>query len=115
MIKWLIAAVLIAGSVGFVWTAPWKDEVDSARAKISAAAQTLDDFTKGDCAEVGQVAGDNAKAAVNEITDEAPSSTTAKDAAKRQADQIAACIKRLPKTGAGWRDLEERLRAAANA
>lgn len=115
MLKWLIVAVLVAGSVGFVWTAPWKDEVDSVRAKVGAAASTLDAFTKGDCAEVGKVAGDNAKAAVNEITDTAPSNTDAKSAAKRQADQIAACIKRLPKTGAGWRDLEQQLRTAAGS
>ncbi len=113
MLKWLIVAVLVAGSVGFVWTAPWKDEVDSVRAKVSTAAKTLDSFTKGDCAQVGSVASDNVKAAVNEITDTAPSNTDAKAAAKRQADQIAACIERLPKTGAGWRDLEQRLRAAA--
>ena len=31
----------------------------------------------------------------------------------QQADQIAACIKRLPRTGAGWKDLERKLRQAA--
>ena len=42
MLKWLIVAALVAGSVGFVWTAPWKDEVDAVRAKVSAAATVLD-------------------------------------------------------------------------
>ncbi len=69
MIKWAIVAVLVAGSVGFIWTAPWKDEVDSVRAKVSAAASVINDATKGDCAKVGTVAGDNVKAAVRDITD----------------------------------------------
>jgi hypothetical protein len=113
MIKMAVIAVLVAGSVGFIWTAPWKDEVDSVRASISSAAKVIDTATSGDCAKVAAVAGDNVKSAVNEITDTAPSDTSAKTAAKRQADQIAACIKRLPKTGAGWRDLERKLRQAA--
>ncbi len=113
MIKWAIVAVLVAGSVGFIWTAPWKDEVDSVRAKVSAAASVINDATKGDCAKVGTVAGDNVKAAVRDITDKAPSNTDAKRAAKAQADQIAACLKRLPKSGSGWTALEQQLRQAA--
>lgn len=113
MIKWAIVAVLVAGSVGFIWTAPWKDEVDSVRATISAAASVIDRATKGDCAAVATVAGANVTSAVDSLSDRARSNTSAKDAAKRQADQIAACIRRLPRTGAGWKDLERRLRQAA--
>ena len=113
MLKWLIVAALVAGSVGFVWTAPWKDEVDAVRAKVSAAATVLDDLTKGDCADVAAVAGDNATLAVEQLVASAPQDVDAKAAARRQADQIAACIQRLPRSGAGWKNLEQQLRAAA--
>ena len=113
MIKWAIVAVLVAGSVGFIWTAPWKDEVDSVRQKIAAAAGVIDRSTGGDCAAVGDVAADNVRAAVRQINDRAPGDADARSAAKRQADQIGACIARLPRTGAGWRELERELRRAA--
>jgi hypothetical protein len=113
MIKWLIVAVLVAGSVGFIWTAPWKDEVDTVRARIGASARLLDDATGGDCTAVGTVAKRNVTSAVDDITNRAGSDADARAAARRQADQIAVCIERLPAVGGGWRGLERRLRQAA--
>ncbi len=134
MIKWLVIAVLVAGTFGVIWTAPWKDDVDtlvdSAQEKISAARGTLDVLdtsTGGDCKAVGTTAPENVTSAVDAIVGEVeknPEATfkgvvdgvsdpTVREVAKTQAAQIGECLKSAPKTGAGWLDLKKKLEAAA--
>lgn len=133
MIKWVVVALLVAGTFGVLWTAPWKDDVEKltndVQQKFDAARRTLgvlDDATGGDCAAVGKAAPGNVKDAVATIADEAKrnpdatvpgisgeSSTKVSEVAKRQAAQIGECISRLPTTGAGWADLKAQLEQAA--
>lgn len=134
MIKWIVIAVLVAGTFGFVWTAPWKDDVDrvvdSAQARIETARRTLDvldSATGGNCSAVGTAAPDNVTQAVDTITAEAEknpdaklrgvvdgvSEPTVREVARKQAAEIAACLKSAPRTGAGWVELRERLERAA--
>lgn len=133
MIKWIVIGLLVAGTFGVIWTAPWKDDVerltDDVQQKVSDARATLavlNDATTGDCEKVSQAAPSDVRDAVETIATEvkrnpnaktlAPSgqsALTARDVATRQADQIGECIKRLPKTGAGWADLQQKLEIAA--
>ncbi len=133
MIKWIVIGLLVAGTFGVIWTAPWKDDVerltDDVQQKVSDARATLavlNDATTGDCEKVSQAAPSDVRDAVETIATEvkrnpnaktlAPSgqsALTARDVATRQADQISECIKRLPKTGAGWADLQQKLEIAA--
>jgi len=135
LIKWVVIGLLVAGTFGVVWTAPWKDEVDrltgDVQQRFDAARRTLgvlDDATSGDCAAVGKAAPANVREAVETIAAEArtnpdtevpgvsgdPAGTVA-EVAGRQADLIGGCIARLPRTGAGWADLRTRLEQAAQA
>ena len=133
LIKWIVIGLLVAGTFGVFWTAPWKDDVerltqdveqklDTARATIGV----LDSSTGGDCKKVGQTAPGNVRDAVDTIAAEAKRHPNAKvpgasggppstvgEIAKRQATQIGDCIKRFPNTGAGWVDLKNKLERAA--
>ncbi len=133
LIKWLVIAVLVAGTFGVVWTAPWKDDVEhltnDVQQKLDTARATLgvlDSATGGDCKKVGQTAPGNVRDAVETIAGEAKRNPKAKvpgasgqspstvgEVAKRQATQIGDCIKRFPDTGAGWVDLKNKLELAA--
>jgi hypothetical protein len=134
VIKWIVIAVLVAGTLGIFWTAPWKDDVDrvveSTQAKIEAARRSLDvldSATGGTCSAVGTAAPDNVTQAVDAIAAEAEknpdaklrgvvdgvSEPTVREVARKQAAEIAACLKSAPRTGAGWVDLKERLERAA--
>ena len=133
MIKWLVIAVLVAGTFGIFWSAPWKDDVErvtnDVRQKLDTARATLgvlDSTTGGDCKKVGQTAPGNVRQAVDTIAAEAKrnpnaevpgasggSPATVGEIAKRQATQIGDCIKRFPNTGAGWVDLKNKLESAA--
>jgi hypothetical protein len=134
VIKWIVIAVLVAGTFGIVWSAPWKDDVeravDSVQTRIDAARRTLDVLdgaTGGDCKAVGTAAPENVTQAVDVIADEAeknPEATlrgvvdgvtdpTVREVARSQAEQIGECVKSAPRTGAGWVDLKNRLERAA--
>jgi hypothetical protein len=134
VIKWIVIAVLVAGTLGIAWSAPWKDDVDravdSVQTKIDAARRTLDVLDRasgGDCKAVGTAAPENVTQAVHAIADEAkrnPDATlrgvvdgvtdpTVREVARRQAEQIGACLKSAPRTGPGWVDLKNRLERAA--
>lgn len=133
MIKWLVIAVLVAGTFGVFWTAPWKHSVDrltqDVEQKLDTARATLgvlDSTTGGDCTKVGQTAPGNVRDAVETIAAEAKRNPKAKvpgasgqspstvgEIAKRQAAVIGDCIKRFPNTGAGWVDLKNKLERAA--
>lgn len=135
MIKWIVIGLLVAGTFGVIWTAPWKDDVerltDDVQQKFRDARATLtvlNDATSGDCAKVGQPAPGDVREAVETIAAEAKrnpnaktlapsgqSALTVREVATRQAQQIGDCIKRLPKTGAGWADLRKKLELAAQA
>ena len=133
LIKWLVIAILVAGTFGVFWTAPWKDNVDrltqDVEQELGAARATLavlDSSTGGDCKKVGQAAPGNVRQAVDTIAAETKRNPSAKvpgasgespstvgEIAKRQAKQIGDCIKRFPNTGAGWVDLKNKLERAA--
>ena len=133
MIKWLVIAVLVAGTFGVVWNAPWKDDVErvtnDVQRKLDTARATLgvvNSTTRGDCKKVGHTAPGNVRQAVDAIAAEAKrnpnaevpgasggSPATVGKIAKRQATQIGDCIKRFPNTGAGWVDLKNKLESAA--
>lgn len=133
MIKWLVIAVLVAGTFGVFWTAPWKDDVERVTNDVQhkldtarAALGVLDATTGGDCKKVGQTAPGNVRQAVDTIAAEAKRNPKAKvpgasgespstvgEIAKRQAAQIGDCITRFPNTGAGWVDLKTKLEQAA--
>jgi hypothetical protein len=133
VIKWIVIGLLVAGTFGVIWTAPWKDDVDrltdQVQQKFDAARATLDVLdgaTSGDCKAVGAAAPGNVTQAVETIAAEAKrnpdapvpgisgeSSSTVAEVAKRQAALIAECAKRLPRTGAGWVDLQKKLELAA--
>lgn len=132
MIKWIVIAVLVAGTFGVFWTAPWKDDVERVTNGVQQRLETaratldvLDSATGGDCKKVGQTAPGNVRQAVETIAAEAkrnPNATvpgasgrspsTVGEIAKRQANQIGDCIKRFPNTGAGWVDLKRQLEQA---
>lgn len=133
MIKWIVIGLLVAGTFGIFWTAPWKDDVErvtnDVRLKIDTARATLgvlDSATGGDCKKVGQAAPANVQQAVETLAAEAKRNPNAEvpglsgqapstvgEIAKRQAAQIGDCIKRFPNTGAGWVDLKAKLETAA--
>ena len=133
MIKWIVIGLLVAGTFGVLWTAPWKDDVErvtnDVQKKLDGARVTLgvlDSTTGGDCKKVGQAAPGNVRQAVDTIAAEAKRNPNAKvpdasgqspstvgEIAKRQANQIGDCIKRFPNTGAGWVDLKNKLESAA--
>ena len=133
MIKWLVIGLLVAGTFGVVWTAPWKDDVeritDDVQQKVSDARATLavlDGAGAADCARIGRPAPRDVREAVATIAAEArrdpnaktldpsgQSALTTRELAAHQADRIDACIKRLPTTGAGWADLQDKLELAA--
>lgn len=134
LIKWLVIGLLVAGTFGVVWTAPWKDDVerltDDVQQRFDTARATLtvlDDATSGACKAVGTSAPGNVRDAVETIAAEArrnpdtqvrgrsgESPATVGEVAKRQATQIGDCIKRVPNTGAGWVDLKNKLELAAD-
>ncbi len=133
MIKWIVVGLLVAGTFGVIWNAPWKDDVeritDDVQQKVSQARATvavLNGATDGGCAKVGTDAPSDVREAVATIVAETrrnpdamtltPSGQGAlsvREVASRQAVQIGECIMRLPKTGAGWIDLQADLERAA--
>lgn len=132
MIKWIVVGLLVAGTFGVIWTAPWKDDVerltDDVQQRFSQARATLEVLDgAGDCTRIGRPAPRDVRDAVATIAAQAKrnpnaktlapsgqSALTAREVAGRQADRIGACIERLPKTGAGWADLQTKLELAAN-
>jgi hypothetical protein len=121
-----VLGLMVAGTFGVVWTAPWKDDVerltDSASDTIQRARLTfgvLDEATGGDCSRVGKAAPDAVREAVEAISDQlaanpdaevdGASGMTVRDVARRQAQLIAKCIAAAPRTGPGWTDLKRRL------
>ena len=134
LIKWLAIAVLVAGTFGIFWTAPWKDDVervtDSVQSTITKAKDTLgvlDSATGGNCKKVGQAAPANVTTAVETLAAEAEKSPdarlrgvidgvenpTLREVAEAQAKLIGDCLKSAPNTGAGWKDLQQKLQVAA--
>ncbi len=111
MIKWLIIALLVAGSFGVIWTAPWKDDVDRARDRVSAALSTLDDTTKGECSSFGRQVPQSVRDAVAEIEKEGVDGSDLSGRAREQADAIGACVRQVPNLAPEWSDIEQRLRS----
>ena len=79
LIKWIVIGLLVAGTFGVFWTAPWKDDVErvdpaTSQQKLDTARATLgvlDSATGGDCKKVGQTAPGNVRDAVDTIAAEA--------------------------------------------
>ncbi len=130
LIKWLVLALLVAGTFGVVWTAPWKDDVErltgSARDTVDAARRTLgalDGATGGECSTVGRAAPARTRAAAEVLAAQAQatpdaradesSDATIRDVARRHAEQIGRCLERVTQAGPGWEDLQRRLERAA--
>ncbi len=112
--KWIVIALLVAGSFGVIWTAPWKDDVDRLTARAKDAVATLDQKTGGDCKAVGQRASEDVRSAVAALEADAADEKGVRDAAAEQADQIADCLRRVPDVAPGWNDIERRLRSIAD-
>lgn len=131
--KWIVIGLLVAGTFGVIWTAPWKDDVerltDDVQQRFSQARATLavlDGAASGDCSRVGRPAPSDVRDAVEMIAAQAKrnpdaktlapsgqSATTVREVATRQAEQIDRCIQTLPRVGAGWADLRNTLESAA--
>lgn len=120
MLKWIVIAVLVMGTFGIVWSAPWKDDVErltaDARARVEQALTTVDRFGLDEnCARVAQPAPAVVKKAVAAIRANARQSEDVRAAARAQADAVAACFTQVKSVGAGWRRVEKDLRAASRA
>ncbi len=113
MIKWILVALLVAGSFGVIWTAPWKDDVDRATDRVKGALSTLDRDTDRKCSDYGKQVPQSVKDAVAEVERDGVRDTDLADKARRQADGIAECVKQLPALAPQWGDIERRLRRAA--
>ncbi len=128
MIKWIVIGLLVAGTFGVIWSAPWKDDVARLTDDVQQRLGVLDEATGGDCSKVGRAVPGDVRAAGETIAAEArrnpdatvpglsgQSPSTVGQVARRQASQIGECIKRLPRSGAGWADLQKRLEVAAQS
>ncbi len=113
MIKWIIIGLLVAGSFGVIWTAPWKDDVDRATDRVRGALSTLDQNTNRKCSDYGRQVPQSVKDAVAEVEREGARDAELADRARRQADGIAECVRQLPALAPEWGDIERRLRGAS--
>lgn len=113
MIRLAIVVVLVLGSFGILWTAPWKDDVDRARERVTDALSTLDQKTGGECSAYGRQVPDAVSEAVDRIAEDGAGDAGLADRARQQADAIAACMRQVPSLAPSWGDVERRLRSVA--
>jgi hypothetical protein len=117
-----VIALLVAGTFGFIWTAPWKDDVDrltgDVRERVGAAIDTLG-VQADDCSAVTRAPTARERAAVDTLVrqlEESPNARTGsgdassvRDAAARKADAIGDCLRNVTARGTGWADLQGKL------
>ncbi len=115
MIKWIVIALLVAGSFGIIWTAPWKDDVDRLRQRVDDAFSTVDQKTSKACSDYGRQVPQAVKDAVAEIERDGGGDAELRSRARGQADAIAKCVRQVPNLAPSWGDIESRLRSAAGS
>ncbi len=115
-------ALLVAGTFGVVWTAPWKDDVErltgDVRARVSNAVDTLG-VRADDCNAVTRAPTAEERAAVDTLVRqlrENPDARTGsgdaasvRDTAARKAKDIGDCLRNITARGTGWGDLQGKL------
>jgi len=125
LIKWLVIALLVAGTFGFVWTAPWKDEVEQVSADVqhrlgetfSTIGLRADNNT---CGAATRSPDADERAAVDLILGELrrnPDAVlgqdggdpTVREIAEDRARNIGGCLSKVTVRGKGWDDLKRRL------
>lgn len=114
--------VLVAGTFGVLWTAPWKDDVErltgDVRERVGDAVETLG-VRANDCNAVTRPPTAAERAAVDTLVRqlrENPDARTGsgdaasvRDAAARKAGDIGDCLRNITVRGAGWGDLQGKL------
>jgi hypothetical protein len=130
LIKWLVIAILVAGTFGVVWTAPWKDDVEvltedvSRRVDevVSAVGLRADD---GSCDALRRPPSAAATEGIvflaERLRDDpdavlfSESRPTVREWAESEADEIAGCFAEVSDRAPGWDALKRRLDAALAA
>lgn len=131
LIKWLVIALLVAGTFGFIWTAPWKDDVEQVSADVqhrlgetfSTIGLRADTDT---CAAATRPPDADERAGVDLIIQELRRNpdavlgqdggdTTVRDIAEDRARNIGGCLGQVAGRGKGWADLKRRLDEAIAA
>jgi hypothetical protein len=125
LIKWIVIALLVAGTFGVVWTAPWKDDVEQVAADVqdrlgetfSTIGLRTDDNTCGAATRSPDAAE---RAAVDFILGELRRNpdavlrsdggdATLRDFAENTSREIGGCLSKVTVRGKGWNDLKRRL------
>jgi hypothetical protein len=125
VIKWIVIALLVAGTFGFVWTAPWKDDVERLTGDVadrlgetfSTIGLRADNNT---CEAATRPPDADERAAVDLVLNELRSNpdaqlandggdTTVRDIATERAHDIGGCLSKVTVRGKGWDDLKRRL------
>lgn len=128
-------ALLVAGTFGFVWTAPWKKDVDTLRQdatqQLAAAWGSLGlRADNGTCDTLERPPTTSDRAAFDFVLEQlhknpgaelsklvAPSqpTTTVRQFAEGSSSEIGRCFVKLPSHAKGWDGLKERLDAGVAA
>lgn len=133
MIRLVVAAVLVAGTFGIVWTAPWKDDADRLTDQVSrrlgatwatiglrADRNVCDAVTRppepDEVAAVAFVIAElRAHPNARLLQDGGSRAVTVRDVASQRSRDIAGCLSTASVRGAGWVDLQRRLGAGLAA
>lgn len=122
-------ALLVAGTFGVVWTAPWKDDVQGLTGDVAdRLGETFSIIGLRDendtCEAATRPPGADERAAVGLVIDELRSNPTAKldggpttvrDIAEQRAGDIGGCLSKVTVRGVGWDDLKRQLDEAIAA
>ena len=132
MIKWLVLAVLVAGTFGVVWTAPWKDDVErltgDAADRLGQTFSTLglradrnvcDAVTRppdaDDVAAVALIVAELRAHPDARLLNDGADGVTVRDIARQRSADIGGCLSTATVRGAGWSDLKRRIDAGLAA
>lgn len=128
-------ALLVAGTFGVVWTAPWKDDVDTLRTDVTeqlgrawGALGLRADNGTCDALERPPTASDRAAfdfileqlrkspdAELSKLVSPSQPSTTVREFAQGASTEIAGCFAKVPGRAKGWDGLNRRLDTALAA
>jgi hypothetical protein len=117
-----VIVLLVAGTFGVVWTAPWKDDVErltgDVRERVSNAVDTLG-VRADDCTAVTRAPTSEERAAVDTLVRQlrenpdarigSGEAASVRDTAARKADDIGDCLRNITVRGTGWGDLQGKL------
>jgi len=133
VIRWLVAAALVAGTFGIVWTAPWKDDTERLTDQVSQRlgatwATTGLRADRNVCGAVARSPEPDEVAAVafvlaelrahpnaRLLQDGGARAVTVRDVASERSRDIAGCLSKATVRGTGWADLQRRLDAGLAA